>query len=851
MSHHLAFDLPHARIMKRVATLVAVGLALCGVAFAAARGVVHHDPVHGVVVQTGAAAAPRAYSTEQEWLISEIAGAIWNMSAFANGPGPSRTVTRVTEVREVTAPVLAEFAIASGAESYDVKVTTYLWAPEAFVPLVTTVGDRSNRDPKAAAEDGDLILALTNPLPQTIQAENIRVSHLLKASPRDASLHHQAALLVGALALRDNAATMSDPRQMMCRMTAHLAFARAVEPSRQTTAGRLAEAVLLVLANRQRHALDQLDAIQNDETSTAVRAWTRALRVRATRDWRLDLSSATLLEAREALRAAHVAANDPRSLPMLDMLEERANITDWSRVIFHQSPSVEAGNRFAGSSVAAELVEAAVIRATFPNPPDVRNRDAFIRELNLEPSVGPAIPGDAPQFWILDWGTWAAASQRHIAAALVCTSHHLFDMLSSKDRGRETDARSREYLGGLRLFPLVAPYLAKHAEDRTAYASAIAAAAAFARSRPELVTDGLLTDLHEQPAFADRPQGVPANAEWFRPYFPVGTAFDAHRVYTVKFAVRFEAPELERLKAIAPYEPAFLLRWIDKKFGDHPPLDVVQQECRRLGAYDRNVAWKVARVALDQPDVYVPVVSRIAAEIDPDDWYWVAEYLADYGRVEEAREAFERYVDSARDQVGVSSRVWWLVLYYYEHGRKTDAMTLAKRAADVYSGNGLATYGDLLDLSGDTRGAEKTYRALWERYDIRDGEWLGFLLRHKADSRAYATEAEQMTARIFPDGIQAASMATSTGAPDLGVRIKRAGHRGEQAGLRNNDIIVAIDGIRVRNKRQYAAMKYQSWAPAMRFLVWRAGHYVEVSTELRHRWVASQIANYTAGAPGE
>jgi hypothetical protein len=837
-------------IMKRVGTLVALGLALCGVAFAAARGVVHHDPAHGGVVQTEAAPGPRAYSTEQEWLISEIAGAIWNMSAFANGPGRSRTVTRVTEVREATAPVLAEFAIASGAESYNVKVTTYLWAPEAFVPLVTTVGDRSNGNPKAAAEDGDLILALTNPLPETIQAENIRLSRLLKTSPRDAALHQQAALLIGALALRDNAATMSDPRHMMCRMTAHLAFAHALEPSRPTVAGRLAEIVLLVLANRQQDAIERLDILDKDETSAAARGWTRALRVRTTKDWRLvDISSATLLEAREALRAAHLAAGDPRSLPMLDTLEDRASITDWSRIIFHHSPSVEAGNRFAGFSVGAELMEAAAIRATFPNSPDVRNRDAFIRELNVEPSIGPATAGNAPEFWILDWGTWAAASQRHIAAALVCTSHHLFDMLASKARGRETDARSREYFGGLRLFPLVAPYLAKHAKDRVAYASAIAAAAAFARSRPELVTDGLLTDLHEQPAFADRPQGVPPNAEWFRPYFPVGTAFDAHRVYTVKFAVRFDAPELERLKAMAPYEPAFLLGWIDKKFGDHPPLDVVQQECRRIGAYYRNVAWKVARVAQDRPDVYVPVVTRIAQEIDPDDWYWVAEYLADYDRVEEAREAFERYVSSARDQVGVSSRVWWLVLYYYEHGRKTDAMTLAKRAADVYSGDGLATYGGLLDLSGDTRGAEKTYRALRERYDASDGDWLGFLLRHQADSRAYAAEAEQMTANIFPDGIQAASMATLTGAPDFGVRIKWAGHRGEQAGLRNDDIIVAVDGIRVRNKRQYAAMKYRSWAPAMRFLVWRAGHYVEVSTELRHRWVASQIANYTAGGP--
>ena len=38
-------------------------------------------------------------------------------------------------------------------------------------------------------------------------------------------------------------------------------------------------------------------------------------------------------------------------------------------------------------------------------------------------------------------------------------------------------------------------------------------------------------------------------------------------------------------------------------------------------------------------------------------------------------------------------------------------------------------------------------------------------------------------------------------------------------------MIVALDGTRVRDMEQYRAMKFQSWKPEMRFLVWRDGKY--------------------------
>lgn len=56
--------------------------------------------------------------------------------------------------------------------------------------------------------------------------------------------------------------------------------------------------------------------------------------------------------------------------------------------------------------------------------------------------------------------------------------------------------------------------------------------------------------------------------------------------------------------------------------------------------------------------------------------------------------------------------------------------------------------------------------------------------------------------------------------------------------------MVAVDGTRIRDWNQYIAMKYQSWKPEMRFTVWRDGKYLDISTNLRHRWVVNDMRPY-------
>ena len=819
--------------MKRILYVVAVGLGLGASVFAGTRLLSQPPP-------PPVPAAPAVYNTEQEWIVSDIANAILNVAAFARHESGPTPVASVTDLHIAPGVSLAKFRIEAGAQ-YSIDVTQHLWAPDPFIPLA-----RQALGPTPGVEvpddGGALRSALTDPRPEIIQSHNTRISARLRSDPRSPALHEQAALVLGALALRENAAILSDPRRMMSRMTAHLAVARALDINPPTLDGELAAAVLLALANRQSAALARLTIIEAADKSPAVAAWTRALRVRVTKDWRLvpDVSAATLLEQREAVRAAHLAVGNTRSLATFDKVS-RKQLSDWGRAMFHQSPSVETGHLFAETTITAELDEAAAVRRSFPGSANFSDAATVVRELNIEPSSGPATFEAERQFWVIDWGTWAAASQRHVAAGLVCTSRHLRKMLGLPEQASAVDRTYQTAFGGLRLFPLVAREIATDGTDAAEYTRAAGAAGELARTRPDLMTDSVWTGLHRKPAFAAVPPGVPPSDQWFAPRFPAGTAFDPRRVYTANYQVRVDPATLAALRQMAPHEGTFVLRAVDQQYGAAASLETLQKELGALAGYDLSAAWKIARAAMPVPDVYVPIVRRIAETMNPDDWYWVAEYLADHDRNAEAEAAFERYRREGRDQVSAANRSEWFVIQLFRAGQRARALTVARSAAEVYSYGGLITYGEALDLSGDPARAETFYRQALERYGHHERDLLAFLIRHQAGNPAYTREAQSLAPKVFPAGFEPVTAGALSGAPDAGMQIERVGVRGAANGLRAGDVIVAVDGVRIRNIDQYAVQKYRSWQPEMRFVVWREGRYLEIPTTLRHRWVVNTL----------
>jgi hypothetical protein len=203
----------------------------------------------------GAAAADRAVPTRQEWIVSEIAGSMLNTAAFAGHFEPGDPF----QVRGAGSDGsgASRFKVTRRVEQYTVTAAN-LWAPEAYVRMARSLmadgaGLTVTEDP--VQDRVDLAGALSRPTAAAVKEQSGRVSRLLYDHPRSAMLHERAAFLLGlGVQQRLGAPGAADPRPILCRMTAHLAIARALHPGSATKEGRLAQQLLLGMAAAVRDA---------------------------------------------------------------------------------------------------------------------------------------------------------------------------------------------------------------------------------------------------------------------------------------------------------------------------------------------------------------------------------------------------------------------------------------------------------------------------------------------------------------------------------------------------------------------------------------------------------------------
>jgi hypothetical protein len=122
-----------------------------------------------------------------------------------------------------------------------IRITDHIWSPASYVPLASALVSKRTA---CEAADPSIAAALLEPTRTVIQRENARVSARLRANMTCADAHAEAALILGTLALREAAKTFNDPRRLISRMTAHLAFATAMGISDENVTRRLAETIL-------------------------------------------------------------------------------------------------------------------------------------------------------------------------------------------------------------------------------------------------------------------------------------------------------------------------------------------------------------------------------------------------------------------------------------------------------------------------------------------------------------------------------------------------------------------------------------------------------------------------------
>ena len=220
--------------MTRGTYALAFGLALVSAGFAETGTFSYFSPGFESVTTTDSAAA-----REQEWIVSEIAGSMLNIAAYAGRfePGDPFQARRLG----ADSNGAQRFRVTRRVEEYTVTAVRP-WTPDAYVRMA-----------RSLMADGAGQSVTEDLSPDHVEnAGPQAVSRLLQNHPRSAAVHERAALLIGtSVQKRAVSSPGFDARSALCRITAHLAIARALHPAGLSKDGKSAELLLASLAARQ------------------------------------------------------------------------------------------------------------------------------------------------------------------------------------------------------------------------------------------------------------------------------------------------------------------------------------------------------------------------------------------------------------------------------------------------------------------------------------------------------------------------------------------------------------------------------------------------------------------------
>lgn len=118
---------------------------------------------------------------------------------------------------------------------------------------------------------------------------------------------------------------------------------------------------------------------------------------------------------------------------------------------------------------------------------------------------------------------------------------------------------------------------------------------------------------------------------------------------------------------------------------------------------------------------------------------------------------------------------------------------------------------------------------------MRDGgqiedDRLGFYYRmvHERKRKDYEGRFRDLLGDDFPNGLERVHLGSFSGGPRDGVSILKHSPAAHAAGIRAGDVVVALDGYRVRTRRQYFVISHFSDGPDMTVIVFRHPGYIEL-----------------------
>jgi hypothetical protein len=427
------------------------------------------------------------------------------------------------------------------------QVNGPIWSPKIYAGLATMLATNAGLNvggPREQNDDLALLSALADSTAITIEIENQKLSKALEREFTNPFFHEEAAVLLGAFALRDHAGDFSDIRLPLCRMTAHLCMAQLVSGQRAPSmTGRMADAMLFTLMNNEVSGLEKLD--QLDSRDPVIMKWVRTLRAYNTKDYRQITNSAATSPIENIARFNAFARFVDVSAGWNRLTENEKKIPDYVRIAETRDFSVETGHELLDVSLPLEVKECMAIyekcHAQQLAPA------GMIRELNVAPERCFTTATDGSiRVDVIGWGQWASFFQRHVCLAMVQD----FDFMERKwgvhDEAARYAAAFDKTFGGLRLYPLVRRF---NCTDAASYLNAVKDGEKVCSATPHLVSFRCWHHLIVPVAGAQAPSPG-ALEDWIVFGAPPGTAFEAgERQFLFHYKAR--GPKAHEL---APYE---------------------------------------------------------------------------------------------------------------------------------------------------------------------------------------------------------------------------------------------------------------------------------------------------------
>lgn len=727
----------------------------------------------------------------------------------------------------------------------DLNVNGPIWSPVVYHDLAAALAQSVGLNAGAANKTGDtaLLAKLLDGTPETIEQENQALSDALEKDFTNPELHEQAALLLGAFLLRDHSGHFFEIRSPLSRMTAHLAMAHFLSGTNTYDVnGQLAEAMLLTLIGDEAPALEQLDAIVTN--NAAVTPMVRALRTRNTGDYRPlgeadGLSRIECIEWFSAL-SDYVAA--PVAWPKLN--DSQQQTIDFVRAANQESYSVEIGHQLLRVSIPLELQE---INSVYElSHHEKLSRGRLVKTLNELPErCFSSESSGAVHVRVIGWGQWAMFFQRHLCHAIQQNFNFMYRKWAVHDDAKEFAAKCEREFGGLRLYPFVRRF---NCTDVESYHKSVDDGLKVTVATPHLVPAGCWNYLWFRVSFAEwyHPYSNLRLNEWHNHNPPPGTVYDLNpRLNQPSLINRPDAvARFEKLRELAPYDCRISNFILEKKYNNRPTYDQAMALYAAVLPYSVFALGTVAKTVHDQPDQYEKLMLQ-AAELNPACYYDLGDYALNHTNEDKATKYIDKACDTDPDSVRVANHAEWRVRYYLKKGQTEKAREIADFAGEVYSSRGLTAKAVFMETTTNYDGAFEWFAKIEERYD-NPSPLIAFCQRYKAltgDTR-FDAELQKRVKKLFPKGMEKASLGDFHAAPTDGVSIRQQNDLLLTAGLKQGDVIVALNGIRVHTFAQYCYVRDSQDTPELDLIVWQGNAYHEIKSSPPNRRFGVDFGDY-------